>query len=75
MLFKIVGAIVLLIPTAFGLYMLLSSADRLFNGVRWLPLPEKGTALYSVLLTFWRALGVFALLFAAFGAYIIFFRS
>jgi hypothetical protein len=75
MLFKIAGAIVLLVPTAFGLYMLLASADRLFRGVQWLPLPQKGTALYSVLLTFWRILGVIALSFAAFGAYIIFFRS
>jgi len=75
MLFKIVGPIVLLIPTAFGLYMLLASADRLFRAVRWLPLPEKGTVLFTVLLKFWRALGVFALLFAAFGAYIIFFHS
>jgi hypothetical protein len=74
-LFKIIGTLVVAVPAAFGAYMVFAPADRLFRGVRWLPLPQKGTSLYTALLTFWRALGVVALLFALFGAYIIFFRS
>jgi hypothetical protein len=74
-LFRIVGAVAVLIPTAFGLFLLLASADRLFRCVRWLPLPQKGTLLYTALLTFWRAIGAFALLFALFLGYMTFFRS
>jgi hypothetical protein len=62
------------IPAAFGLFLLLSSEHRLFACVRWLPLPKKGTSLYTVLLTFWRVIGAMALLFALWGAYIIWLR-
>jgi hypothetical protein len=70
-----IGTLVVVVPAAFGLFLLFASADRVFGSIRWLPLPEKDTVLYKALLTFWRALGVFALLFAVFGTYIIFFHS
>ncbi len=75
--FKIVATVVVLLPAAFGLVLLFASADRLFRGVRWLPLPmpKKNTRLYTALLTFWRALGAMALLLSVAFAYILFVRQ
>ena len=74
--FKALGGCVLLLPAAFGSFLLFGSADRLYRGVSWmpLPLPKKGTLLYTVLLTFWRVLGAIVLLCVVFMAYILVFH-
>jgi hypothetical protein len=73
-MFKLLGIFAVLAPAVFGLTLLFAPGDRLFRGVRWMPLPmpEKNTRLYTLLVAFWRSVGAIALLFSLFLAYIIF---
>ena len=57
---------------AWGVFMLFSSAERLINSAkrspfgRMLPFPEEGTALWKLLIGFYRLLGVLALSMSVF---------
>lgn len=68
LLFNIMAVFVVLVPAAFGSLLLFASGDRLYRIMRRLPLPpplpDKGTRLYIVLLTFWRVIGIICLSFA-----------
>jgi hypothetical protein len=70
-LFKIIGACILLLTGGFGGLLLFGSADRLYASVRWigLPIPKKQTRLYLLLLTFWRVIGLVVLLLCVFFTY------
>jgi hypothetical protein len=74
--FKLIGGCMLLVPAAFGSFLLFGSADRLYSGVSWmpLPLPEKDTLLHRLLLTLWRFIGIIVLLSTIFMAYILLFQ-
>jgi hypothetical protein len=73
----IISLFIILIPALFGFYLVFSKPERLMSEAARMhfPLPKEGTTLYRLLLSFWRGLGVVALLSAAFFTYIIYLRS
>jgi hypothetical protein len=62
-----IACLVVLITAVWGVFMLLSSPDRLINSAKRspfgniLPFPEEGTALWKLLIGFYRFLGVIGL--------------
>ena len=67
-----IACLVILTVAACGVFMLFSSAERLINSAkrspfgRMLPFPEEGTALWKLLIGFYRLLGVLALSMSVF---------
>ena len=70
MIFKLMLSIVIIIPTIFGLYMLLTPGEKLVKaakrGALGLPMPATGTTWFRILVGFYRFLGVVVLAFAIF---------
>jgi len=70
MIFKLMLSIVIIIPTIFGLYMLLTPGEKLVNaakqGTLCLPMPAPDTKWFKILVGFYRFLGVVTLAFAVF---------
>ena len=67
-----IACLLALMTAAWGVFMLFSSADRLINFAKRspfgsiLPFPEEGTALWKLLIGFYRFLGVLGLSMSAF---------
>ena len=67
-----IACLLALMAAACGVFMLFSSAERLINSAkrspfgRMLPFPEEGTALWKLLIGFYRLLGVIALSMSVF---------
>lgn len=76
-MFYIFVLIVMLVPIISGGYLLFTPMKKLIASVAWmrLPMPEEGTAAHFALRCFWRGIGVFAWLFAAFMAYVLIIRK
>lgn len=72
--------IVALMMAVFGVFMLLSSPDRLINTAkrslfgRMLPFPQEGTVLWKLLIGFYRFIGVVALSLSAFSIVMLIFQ-
>jgi len=67
-----IACLVALMAAAWGVFMLFSSPDQLINSAkrspfgRMLPFPQEGTALWKILIGFYRLLGVLGLSVSAF---------
>ena len=76
-MFIVIASIAILVPAAFGAYLLFTPMEKLIAGVAWmrLPMPKEGSSAHAVLRYFWRGIGVVALGFALFVFYMLFIRK
>ncbi len=77
MTFKIIASLVVLLPAAWGVFLLVTPGDRLIEiarramfGIR-LPMPKEGSTGRKLLVGFYKTMGVIALAFSAFVIFIL----
>lgn len=71
---KLIFAIPLIVPAAFGAFLLFTPMKKLVQSLSWMPLPmpEEKSFGYRALEIFWRGIGAVAWLFVAGAIYVIF---